>query len=440
MPTDPSAGPIVLVVEDQPEWRDPIVNALRSVVSDVHWASTPAEAAALLQQRYDLVVLDRDLRDPKTDGISILGWIREWWPGTPVIFVTVENALEKGVQAMRLGASDYLAKTSATYLQELVTKTSELIARPRSFTTERRLSNKGDIVGRSFQIEEVRRLIREFAPLQKIVLITGESGTGKELVAAAIHSESRRAGRFVELNCATIPEALFESELFGYKRGAFTGASADKSGAFKQADHGTLFLDEIGELPITAQAKLLKCIEDRRYRPLGAECDEAADARLVVATNRNLAQLVNEGEFREDLYYRLHVLPIRVPPLRERRDDIPVLVDFFVREERPHDPPTITSEAFAQLNADNWPGNVRELKNTVERTMALQRLGSISRFDLQPRSEDEESSDAITCDRLYELLKEYKGRLGPVARTLGVSIRTAQRRMVKCGFQRRDFI
>jgi two-component system nitrogen regulation response regulator GlnG len=296
------------------------------------------------------------------------------------------------------------------------------------------------LLGRSPAIEEVRRRIRDYGPAEATVLVRGESGTGKELVARALHRASPRStGPFVALNCAALPETLVESELFGHTRGAFTGAERDRVGLFPSARDGTLFLDEVGELTPASQAKLLRVLDRGTFRPIGAIVEQKADVRVVAATNRELLPLVEEGKFRRDLYYRLAVLEIRLPPLRERIEDIPILVASFLERRWPARPLRVAPHAMGELLAAAWPGNVRELESVIERTVLRCSDEAIHRFELLPPTSDAQGSSELTRDRLASLLARHRGRLGPVAADLRVSIRTVQRHLAHHRLARRAF-
>jgi DNA-binding NtrC family response regulator len=300
------------------------------------------------------------------------------------------------------------------------------------------------LVGQSAVIASVRCQIERYGETDAPVLIEGETGTGKELVARALHDASPRSGApFVPVNCAAIASSLFESEIFGSERGSFTGATRSRGGLLAEASGGTLFLDEIGELPLEAQAKLLRVLEDGSYRSVGGSRPLQSRARILVATNRNLQTASHEGSFRLDLYYRLDVLSIQVPPLRQRRPDIPILMDHFLAIESKGDaPPEVTPEAIQDLSAYWWPGNVRELRHVVARTLLWSSAGPIRRFDIKHEAERParaRSRHGIHSDHLMRLLARNQGRLEPVARTLGISVRTLQRRMLDLGIRARDF-
>jgi len=432
------AQPHVLLVEDEPAHASLIGEALRRVAGAVEHVATGAEAFALLSaRRFDLVVLDIGL--PDVSGVTVLRWMRARGDASPVVFVTVEDAIERGVEAMRQGATNYVVKRPG-YLEALVAAASEAVARPRPPEARPPTTEAAVIVGASPVIEEVCRLVREYAATDATVVIQGETGTGKELVAGALHRASPRArGPLVPVNCAAIPESLLESELFGHVRGAFTGADRDRAGLLKGAAGGTLFLDEVSELPLGLQAKLLRMLESRAYRPLGASVDVHADVRVIAATNRDLRGLVEQGRFRSDLYYRLDVLWIHLPPLRDRREDIPLLAESFLVRYAPDRRLAMTSGAIAQLMAAPWPGNVRELEHVVQRTVLRCEAGLIARFEMGPGGAEAPPRGKVAREELVALLVRHRGRLGPVAEALRVSVRTVQRHMVEYGLTRRTF-
>jgi transcriptional regulator with PAS, ATPase and Fis domain len=301
------------------------------------------------------------------------------------------------------------------------------------------------LIGESPEIRRVRSLIADYGPVEAPVLVCGETGTGKELAALELHARSLRAAQpFVAINCAALPAELIESELFGSSKGAYTGADSDRRGFFAQADRGTLFLDEIGELPMSLQAKLLRVLGSGTYRPLGASAEATTHVRLIAATNRDLVELIEEGRFREDLYYRISVLLIDMPRLRDRLGDLEQLVGHFVEIMMPEGEKVhITTEAVAQLLSAPWMGNVRELRNALQRTLARSYSDRIEGFALDERRSPREwlrpTRSALTCAELVRLLLQHHGRLSPVAADLGVSVRTVQRRIKEYDLALRDF-
>jgi len=376
----------VLVVDDERSMRELLAIMLKQAGHDVTVADGGEAAIRALQSNaFDLVITD--LRMRQVDGLAVLRAAKEHSPQTVVLVVTAFASTETAVEAMKLGAYDYLTKpfkldeiklTIANALERKRLQ-DENQALKRQLRRERGFEN---FLGKSPQMLDIFETIRKAADSVSTVLITGESGTGKELVARAIHEESpRRNGPFVSINCGAVPETLMESELFGHVKGAFTGAVANTVGLFSAAAGGTLFLDEVTEVPSSVQVKLLRAIQEREIRRVGDTRDIKVDVRLIAASNREVAKAVADGVLREDLFYRLNVIPIHLPPLRERREDIPLLVAHFVRRlsaELGRPVRSVTPEALAILETYRWPGNVRELENVIERALVL---GSGDRLD-----------------------------------------------------------
>jgi two-component system response regulator AtoC len=382
-----SAGPLkrVLVVDDEESLRHMLVVLLkREGYEPTAVASGEAALAELERASYDVVL--SDVRMPKLSGLELVDEIQRRKIPTTVILMTAFGSVDVAVEAMKRGAYDYISKPFRPDEIVLVLKKAE--ERERLFRENASLKQAlaergrddargvGGIVSAGQRMQEILKTTRKIAEYKTTVLITGESGTGKEMVARAIHELSPRSqnGQFVAINCGAIPEALIESELFGHKKGAFTDAIRDKRGLFVEASGGTLFLDEIGELPLALQVKLLRVLQEQVVRPIGSTVDEAVDVRVVAATVRDLATEVREGRFREDLYYRLNVILVHLPPLRERRDDIPALVEHFVARTNAKLGTNVqgtSPEALKLLMDHGWPGNVRELENTIERAMVL---------------------------------------------------------------------
>jgi two-component system response regulator HydG len=371
----PSEGR-VLVVDDHVEMARLLADALSDEGYTVDMATSGQEALAAVRGRVlDAVVCD--LRMEKVDGFDVLAAVREADPTLPVLIMTAFGGVENAVEAMRRGATHYFTKPFR--LDEVLLYVQRAIAERRLREENRALRQAvGDrsafaaLVGRSAPLRALYELIERVAHSHAPVLVRGESGSGKELVARALHFEGpRQAGPFVAVNCTAIPNALLESELFGHVKGSFTGATTPRRGLFLEADGGTLFLDEIGDMAPELQAKLLRVLEDGEVRAVGADAARKVDVRVVAATHQELETRVREGRFRQDLFYRLNVVPLRVPPLRERREDIPLLVEHFIAKSRERNPRArltgFTPEALAALAAAPWPGNVRELENLVER-------------------------------------------------------------------------
>ncbi len=376
----------ILIIDDDTSLRRVLEFNLQEEGYRVFAAADGEAGLALFDgEQPDLVITD--LKMPGISGFQVLAAVKERSPQTPVIVITAFGAVETAVEAMKLGAYDYITKPfNRDELRLTVRKALEM----RGLTEENRrlkeeLSERADfksIIGISRGMEQVFAVVRKVADTEATVLITGESGTGKELVARSIHSlSSRLTSPFVAINCAAIPRELLESELFGHVKGAFTGAVRDKLGKFQAAEGGTLFLDEVGELPVELQPKLLRALQEREVEPVGAAAPRRIDVRVVAATNIDLEEAIAAGTFREDLYYRLAVIPVHLPPLRERGEDIPLLVRHFAAKHGAS-PVTFTADALAALARYGWPGNVRELENTVERLLILRNSDTIERGDL----------------------------------------------------------
>ena len=377
----------VLVVDDERSMRDLLAIMLKQEGHDVAVVEGGAQAIETLSREvFDLIITDLRMRE--VDGLAVLRAAKEHSPETVVVVITAFASTETAVEAMKLGAYDYITKPFKMDEIKLVLANAlerkrlrdENQALKRQLRSERRLDN---FVGGSRQMLEIFETIRKTADSLSTVLVTGESGTGKELVARAVHAESpRRNGPFVSVNCGAIPETLMESELFGHVKGAFTGAVASTVGLFSAANGGTLFLDEVTEVPPSLQVKLLRVIQEREIRRVGDTKDVKVDVRLIAASNRDVAKAVQDGILREDLFYRLNVIPIHIPPLRERREDIPLLVAHFIKHrsaELGQSVRTVTPAALAILESYRWPGNIRELENVIERALVL---GSGEVFDV----------------------------------------------------------
>jgi two-component system response regulator PilR (NtrC family) len=389
----------VLVVDDEPSMCEVLEIVLENAGYEVRTASGVREACALLEhEHFDAMLTDLSMGNDRQAGMRLLEWLKEHAPNTPAIMITAHGSVETAIEAMRLGAADYLQKPFQSN-DEVRLRVERAIAR-RNLLRENEAyrieqARRGPLegmVGNSTELQQVRDMIRRVAHLPSTVAIYGESGAGKELVARELHRLSNRAARpFVAINCGGIPESLLESELFGYKKGAFTGAGEDKEGLFVVANGGTVFLDEIGEMPLMLQVKLLRVLDDSRVTPVGGTSAIKVDVRVISATNRDLEAMVEAGDFRKDLFYRLNVIPIRVPPLRERADDIPVLARHFIKIHAAKmglERVELTPEAETVLCAYPWPGNVRELGNAIERALALCAGARIEIGDLPPNIRD----------------------------------------------------
>ena len=399
----------ILIIDDDESVRKVIGYMLEEAGYDVVRAASADEGLrAIAERRPDLVL--SDIKMPKKDGIELLAEVKRLDPSLPVVILTAFASVETAVEAMKRGASDYLTKPiSRDDLHLTVAKTLKLhrleVENEDLRTTLRDRFRFESIIGLSPAMQSLFDVLKKIAPTDATVLVTGESGTGKELIAKAIHYNSpRRAQRLVTVNCAAIPRELLESELFGHVRGAFTGAIRNKLGKFEQAHGGTLFLDEIGSMPIQLQAKLLRALQEREIERVGDERIIEVDVRVIAATNRSLPALIASGEFREDLFYRLNVVPILVPPLRERRGDIPLLAKTFVDRFAGDARVALTREAMETLERYRWPGNVRELENFCERVVLM-------------RSRDSIDADAVAA-QLSTLAREAPGAAGPTLRDI----------------------
>ncbi len=380
----------VLVIDDTESIRDLLSEFLKDHGFEVSGAADGQAGIDLLKQRrFDLFFVD--LVMPGMGGIDLLREARNFGIRTPAIVITGFGTIQTAVEAMRLGAYDYITKPFI--LEELLMTVNRALEyynlQKENASLKRQLKDKYDfrrMVGNSLPMQKLNRFIEKVADTDSTVLISGESGTGKELVARTIHFNSSRAhSPFVPVNCAAIPRDLIESELFGHEKGAFTGATNMRIGRFELANGGTIFLDEIGELPLALQVKLLRVLQEREFERVGGTRTIKVDVRILAATNRDLAKATRDGAFREDLYYRLNVIPLHIPPLREREDDIPLLLDHFMTEfcrKKQKTPLKITPDAAELLTRYPWPGNVRELENAIERMVILNDRGTITLDDL----------------------------------------------------------
>ena len=384
-----AAGPAILVVDDEKGIRDLLEIVFVKEGYRVETAASCREGLERIEASSPDLVLT-DMRMPDGTGFEVLHAVRESSPGTPVVMITAYTTTQTAIEAMKAGAYDYVSKPfDVDQLKIVVGRALERKRLADENVVLRRQVERpgfGELVGVSHRMKAVFELVERIARTTSTVLISGESGTGKELIARAIHRRSARAaGPFVSINCGAVPEALLESELFGHERGAFTGAVREKRGLFQDSHGGTLLLDEIGELPLPMQVKLLRALQERVVRRVGGNVEEPIDARIICATNKDLPRMVAEGTFREDLYYRIAVIPFPVPPLRERREDIPYLVRHFLTKiaaEQGIPGKKISAEAMRRLETHAWPGNVRELENLIERTVALEPSDVITTLSL----------------------------------------------------------
>ncbi len=415
-PMNTEAGAHILVVDDDPATRE----LLREVLTDEGYhvvTSESGEEALRIGEResFDVIISDMKL-GPNLTGLDVLRVYKSIQPESEVILITAFGSMETAIEAVKAGAFDYLSKPFK--LDEVLLQVGralenrQLVAENR--TLKRQLSHQGQLsslVGRSPAMLEVYKKIAMVSDSRSTVLITGESGTGKELVAKAIHYNGARARqRFLAINCGALTESLLETELFGHVRGSFTGAIENKRGLFEEADGGTVFLDEVSEMSPALQVKLLRALEEQEVRRVGSNRTIKVDVRLIAATNRQLAQYVEQRKFREDLYYRLRVVEIELPPLRERTEDIPLLVEHFLKrlERERGQTFTVTAPALSALMRYAWPGNVRELENALEAAVALNRSGVIMPENLPPKIRIEEPGDDDPLKRLYQDLPSWE--------------------------------
>ena len=436
-----SARPLCLVVDDEPALRELSVLTLIPMNIDCHTAETLSEARQhLQQQQYDLCLTD--MRLPDGNGLDLISQIQQHYPNTPVAMLTAYGSVESAVQALKAGAFDFITKpVDVNELRNLVQTALKL--------SEQRETTLSNLVGESEAMQKLRAKIQKVARSQAPVYIKGESGVGKEVVARMIHNLSARADRpFVPVNCGAIPTELMESEFFGHKKGSFTGAHSDKPGIFRTAQGGTLFLDEVADLPKHMQVKLLRAIQEKQVRPVGAPKEESVDVRILSATHKNLAELVQQDTFRQDLFYRINVIELAVPPLRERQNDVPLLVNYFLRNYLNDADNVVLSEAALQELQDyQFPGNVRELENILERAIALCDGCKIEPDDLQlPQGDSflhEGYSAAVPSDgldpmlenlereRILQALEKTNGNKTKAAKLLGLSFGAFRYRMQK---------
>lgn len=436
----------ILIVDDEPAQRQ----FLRAVLEKEYAVTSAAdaeEACRLLENRgFDLVITDQ--RMPGLSGLDLLTWVRGHSPETPVLLLTAFGSIDSAVEAIKQGAEDYLTKPveSPEELRLKVRKTLEkrgLRDREAVYRSESEERFEPDIVAVSPAMKQVLQLAEQVAPQPTTVLLTGESGTGKEVVARYIHRRSPRADApFVAVNCAALTETLLESELFGHEKGAFTGAVQTQRGRFELANGGTLFLDEIGETSLRLQAKLLRVIQEQQFERVGGTRTLLVDVRVIAATNKDLPEAIQEGNFREDLFYRLNVFPIGLPSLRDRRDDIVPLARHFLNRISARmgtHAKNFSPEAERRFHAYDWPGNVRELQNAIERALIVSREETIGLTDLPFTSPaetvDEKPTSLADVERrtILETLERNQGDRKATAEQLGISLRTLQYRLKEYG-------
>lgn len=434
--------PLALVVDDEPDLCELLAMTLDRMQIDTDTCGDLACAKERLANR-DYQLCLTDMRLPDGDGLELVAWIQEQNLPTPVAVITAHGNVETAVRALKLGAFDFVSKP--VELQSLRKLVSSALKLPGSSDAARDAS---PLLGESAPMEELRRMIAKVARSQAPVHISGESGTGKELVARLIHTQGARADApFVPVNCGAIPSELMESEFFGHRKGAFTGAVTDKEGLAQSAEGGTLFLDEIADLPLPMQVKLLRVIQEKTVRPVGATGEMPVDVRILSATHKDLRALVAAGQFREDLYYRINVIELRVPPLRERGDDVTLLARHILERlaaELGQATPELASDARARLAAYRFPGNVRELENILERGLALAAGDQIEADDIllqDADTTDETEAEAVLGKRLESVEREtirkaleaHRFNKTRTAASLGLTLRALRYRMQKLG-------
>jgi DNA-binding NtrC family response regulator len=447
--------PSVLIVDDEKHTREGLQQALQENY-DVAVAGSADEAFNLLEAQ-EFAVVVTDLRMPGKSGLKVIDRALALPNRPAVIMMTAYGNIESAVEAMKRGAVDFLTKpVNIERLEILIqralkTKTLEVEVKQLHERLDAKFSFEG-IVGHSAKLAEVIERVKLVAPSRATILVEGESGTGKELIAQAIHQASPRArGPFIAVHCAALSESLLESELFGHERGAFTGAVERRVGRFESADGGTLFLDEIGEISQSTQVKLLRFLETKTVERVGGNKPLELDVRLVAATNKHLEQQVKAGKFREDLFFRLNVVRISMPPLRERTEDIPLLLDHFITifsKENGYEPLTVEAGALRHLQAYPWPGNIRELRNFAENAVVLRRGGKLTEYDLEPKFRGEQpvglavpagtgpSPQPLSVEEnekrlLREALNQARGNRTAAAKLMGVSRRTLHRKIAQ---------
>jgi two-component system response regulator PilR (NtrC family) len=445
--------PLVLIVDDEPDLLELVSLTLSRMQVATQSARDIATAKRLLQtESFDLCLTD--MRLPDGNGLDLVAWIQENRPAVPVAVISAHGNIESAVRALKLGAFDFVSKPlDLGVLRKLVASALKLRPGADGATT---LTMQGPrLIGGSLAMQQLREMIARVARSQAPVHIFGESGTGKELVAQLIHeSGARREGQFVPVNCGAIPTELMESELFGHKRGSFTGAVADKKGLIQSAEGGTLFLDEIADLPLHMQVKLLRVVQEKTVRPVGEAREESVDVRILSATHKNLADLVAQGRFREDLFYRINVIELRVPPLRERSEDIPDLAEVILRRlsrRMNTATPSLDEQALLALQSYAFPGNVRELENVLERALTLSTGTLISaehlrvRGDTRPAPEPAREVAAsgalgaqledIEREAIVKALERTRYNKTAAAKLLGMSFRALRYRIKKLGIE-----
>jgi len=435
-------GKAILIVDDEESICQTLGGILNDEGHEVVAAVSGEEALRLVEEDPpNLVLLDIWL--PGMDGIEVLKVIKAGYPRTHVVMMSGHGSIETAVKATKLGAFDFIEKPlSLEKVILVINHAMEMIRlEEENLLLKQKVGHEYELTGQSGPIQDLKEMIGIVAPTNAWILVMGENGTGKELVARSIHRQSRRAQRsFIEVNCAAIPEDLIESELFGHEKGAFTGATAMKRGKFDLANEGTIFLDEVADMSLKAQAKVLRILQEKKFERVGGNKLIPTDVRVLAATNKDLEREMEEGRFRQDLYYRLNVIPLRIPPLRDRKEDIPLLVDWFIRDSalKEGEPEKqVTDEVLAILMNYNWPGNVRELKNIIERLMIMTPARMISKCDLFPLFEEVKMESLASVSELtnntfrsakqdferqyiVRKLREFDGNISKTAEAIGL--------------------
>jgi two-component system nitrogen regulation response regulator NtrX len=445
----------VLVVDDEEGIRRTLAGVLEDEGFSVHTAASGEECLAAFERRaFSCVLLDVWL--PGIDGIETLDRLKAAYPETAVIMISGHGNIAAAVRATQLGALDFIEKP--LQIERTVVAITNALRRRQLEADNKMLRGQLDedvMIGDSVPIRALRQQISVAAPTNGRILIYGESGTGKELAARAIHSASPRVSKpFVELNCAAIPEELIESELFGHTKGAFTGATQSKRGKFEQADGGTLLLDEIGDMSLKVQAKVLRVLEEQRFEPVGSNAPIKVDVRIIAATNKRLDEEMEKGAFRVDLFYRLNVIPFEIPPLRERAEDIPLLVDHFNRKySASYNKLTkvFSEDALAEMGAYPWPGNIRELRNTIERVVIMNSQQRVDAADIPPLGPEgiappsrynytsyRKGREVYERDYIIRKLTECEGNVTRTAEAMGIDRSHLYRRMKALGINSRS--
>ncbi len=460
------SGEIILIVDDEESVRNSLAGVMKDEGYQVVTAASGREGIELLHENEPSLAL-LDIAMPGMDGIETLGRLKEIRPDMPVIMITGHGTIETAVKTTKMGAYDFIVKPPELQHLTLVVKhgIEETRLREENASLKKSIERRYEIVGGSEKVRTLKRQIALAGPTNGWVLIHGESGTGKELVARAIHRASKRScGPFVEVNCAAIPQELIESELFGHEKGSFTGATGMKRGKFELADGGTIFLDEIADMSMATQAKVLRVLEGQEFQRVGGTKTLKADVRVIAASNKNLEDEIKKGAFREDLYYRLNVIPLDVPPLRDRPEDIPLLVRHFLNEfslEYGQKPKTIDDDALALFLNYQWPGNVRELRNIIERLIIMVPGPVLRAQDVPPpvtsEKQEPQPSSAVAGSRnghdhatlkdaraeferefITQKLKEYSGNVSRTADAIGVERSNLHRKIKALGIEIED--